>query len=376
MPRQVDDLIGRENIMTIRPKISQLIILQEQPLNAEPPGDLLRQSFITPQEHFYIRTHGSIPAVDPASYRLLITGMVQPKRELSLDELRSMSPARTVTATLECAGNRRDELMAVKPIPGEVPWRADVIGTAKWRGVPLREVLRAVGVEADARYVAFTSLDEAQFEGEKVSYGSSIALEKALSPDVLLAYEMNDEPLAPEHGFPLRVIVPGYIGARSVKWLREITLQKRTSTNPYQARDYKIFPPEITAKTVDWSCGKTIEDLTLNAVINTPQDGETLAAGPTRIQGYAIAGEETPVERVELTVDGGNTWTTANIVERADPYAWCFWEVTLALTPGDCQIIVRAWDASKHTQPEDVRQLWNFKGYMNNAWHRVNIHLS
>ena len=124
--------------MTIHPIQSQLIVHQEQPLNAEPPGDLLRQSFLTPQQHFYVRTHGSIPAVDPTSYRLLITGMVQRKRELSLDELRSMSPVHTVTATLECAGNRRDELMAVKPIPGEVPWRADVIGTAKWRGVPLR----------------------------------------------------------------------------------------------------------------------------------------------------------------------------------------------------------------------------------------------
>jgi len=362
--------------MTIRPIQSRLIVHQEQPLNAEPPGDLLRQSFLTPQQHFYIRTHGSIPAVDPTSYRLLITGLVQRKRELSLDELRSMSPVHTVTATLECAGNRRGELMAVKPIPGEVPWGADVIGTATWQGVPLREVLRAVGVEADARYVAFSSLDEAQFEGEKVSFGSSIALEKALSPDVLLAYEMNDEPLAPEHGFPLRVIVPGYIGARSVKWLREITLQEGPSTNPYEARDYKLFPPEITAQTADWSRAKPIEDLTLNAVITTPREGETVAAGPTRIQGYAIAGEGTPVERVELSVDAGKTWATANIVERADPYAWCFWEVTVVLSPGDCQLIARAWDASKQTQPEDARPLWNFKGYMNNAWQRVNIHLS
>src|SRR6266567_79559 len=184
--------------MTIHPIQSRLIVHQEQPLNAEPPGDLLRQSFLTPQQHFYVRTHGSIPAVDPASYRLLITGMVQRKRELSLDELRSMSPVHTVTATLECAGNRRDELTAVKPIPGEVPWRAGVIGTAQWRGVPLRDVLHAAGVSADARHVAFSSLDEARFEGEQVSYGSSVALEKALSPDVILAYEMNDEILAPE----------------------------------------------------------------------------------------------------------------------------------------------------------------------------------
>jgi len=362
--------------MTIHRIESPLIVHQEQPLNAEPPGDLLRQSFLTPQEHFFIRTHGSIPAVDSATYRLLITGMVQRKRELSLDELRSMSPPHTVTATLQCAGNRRDELMAVKPIPGEVPWRGDVIGTAKWRGVPLRDVLEAVGVQAGARYVASTSLDEAQFEGEKVSYGSSITLEKALSPDVTLAYEMNDEPLTPEHGFPLRLIVPGYIGARSVKWLREITLQEHTSTNPYQARDYKTFPPEITPKTVDWSSGRTLEDLILNSVITTPQEGETVAAGPTRIQGYAITGEGTPVGRVELSIDGGKTWTTTNIVERADPYAWCFWEATLALSPGDRQMIVRGWDASGQTQPEDVRQLWNFKGYMNNAWHRVKVHVT
>ncbi len=153
--------------MTIRPIKSQLLVHQEQPLNAEPPGDLLRQSFLTPQRHFFIRTHGSIPAVDPTSYRLLITGLVQRKRELSLDELRSMSPAHTVTATLQCAGNRRSELMAVKPIRGEVPWRADVISTANWRGVPLREVLQAAGVEAGARHVAFTGLDEAQFEGKR-----------------------------------------------------------------------------------------------------------------------------------------------------------------------------------------------------------------
>jgi sulfite oxidase len=368
--------LHKENIMTVLSRKSQLIVHQEQPFNAEPPGNLLRQSFLTPQQLFYVRSHGPIPAVDPTSYRLRITGLVQQKRELSLDELRSLAPAHTVTASLECAGNRRKELMAVKPIAGEVPWEAGVISTAKWRGIPLRKVLQAVGVQAEARYVAFTGLDEAQFEGETVHFGSSIELEKALSPDVLLAYEMNDEPLAPEHGFPLRVLVPDYIGARSVKWLGEITLQEHPSTNPYEARDYKLFPPEITAQTVDWSSEKPIEDLNLNAVITTPQEGETLAAGPTRVQGYAISSEETPVERVELSVDGGKTWRTASIVERADPYAWCFWEVTVTLPPGDCQLIVRAWDASKQTQPEDMRPLWNFKGYMNNAWQRVNIHVA
>ena len=274
---------------TIHRSDTQLFVLREDPLNAEPPGDLLRESFLTPQQLFYVRTHGSIPAVDPTSYRLRLTGLVERPRELLLDELRAMAPARTVTATLECAGNRRAELMAIRPIPGELAWGGNVIGTANWRGVPLAEVLRAVGVQAAARHVAFTSLDEARFEGETLHFGGSIALEKALSPDVLLAYEMNDEPLTPEHGFPLRVIVPGYIGARSVKWLGEIQLQERPSTNPYEARDYKLFPPEMTRQTALWSRAQPLEELGLNAVISTPQDGETLAAGPMRIQGYAIS---------------------------------------------------------------------------------------
>jgi sulfite oxidase len=361
---------------TIHPSDSPLIVLSEDPLNAEPPGDLLRQSFLTPQPLFYVRTHGSIPAVDPTSYRLRFTGLVERPRELSLDELRAMAPARAVTATLECAGNRRAELMAVKPIPSEIAWGSTVIGTAQWRGVSLAEVLRAVGVRAQAHHVAFTSLDQARFEGETVQFGGSIALEKALSPDVLLAYEMNDEPLTPQHGFPLRVVVPGYIGARSVKWLGEIHLQEHPSTNPYEARDYKVFPPEVTRQTADWRRAQPLEDLNLNAVIAMPQDGASLAAGPTRIQGYAISAAGSPVQRVELSVDGAKTWTTATIVERADPYAWCFWEATVTLIPGDRHLTVRAWDASKQTQPEDASRLWNFAGYMNNAWHRVHIHIA
>jgi sulfite oxidase len=358
------------------PSDSHLNVLSADPLNAEPPGNLLRESFLTPRRLFYVRTHGSIPAVDPTSYRLRLTGLVERPRELSLDELRAMAPARTVMASLECAGNRRAELMAVRPIPGEVAWGGNVIGTANWRGVPLAAVLRTVGARAEARHVAFTSLDEARFEGERVHFGASIALEKALSPDVLLAYEMNDEPLAAEHGFPLRLIVPGYIGARSVKWLGEIRLQESPSANPYEARDYKIFLPDVTSQTVDWNSAQPIEDLGLNAVISTPQDDETLAAGPMRIQGYAISAEGSPVERVELSADGGKTWTPATIGERADPYAWCFWEVTVTLTTGDRQLAVRAWDASKRTQPEDLGRVWNFAGYMNNAWHRVNIHVA
>jgi sulfite oxidase len=364
----------KENHMTERELQSPFIVHQEYPFNAEPPGDLLRQSLLTPQERFFVRTHGTIPTVDPTSYRLRITGLVEHEREFSLDELKALSSAHTVTATLQCAGNRRNELVEIKPMPGKVPFGA-AISTATWGGIPLREVLQAVGVKKEAQYVAFRSLDEIHETEETISYGASIALEKALSPDVLLAYEMNDEPLTPEHGFPVRVVVPGYIGARSVKWIGEIRLQDQPSDNYYQARDYKLFPPEITEETADWDTGQTIENLILNTVITTPQAGQTLPAGPMRIQGYAIADEKTPVERVELSADGGKTWVTATIVERADPYAWCFWEATLTLPAGNCQLIARSWDTAHRTQPEKKESIWSFRGYMNNAWHHIHLHL-
>lgn len=361
--------------MAAQPTYAELTMYQKEPLNAGTPLDILRRSFLTPPELFFVRTHGTLPRVDQASYRLQIGGLVQRPIDLSCEELRAQFPEYTVTASLQCAGSRRRELAAVRPIPGEVLWGADTIGTATWRGVQLRDVLRAAGMKAEARYVAFTGLDTARKEGKRVNFGGSIALGKALSPEVLLAYEMNGAPLAPEHGFPLRVLIPGYIGARSVKWLREITVQDQPSTCYFQAHDYKLFPPDVDAETVNWREGKTLEEIALNAVICHPHAGESQRAGAIGIQGYAITGGCTPVERVELSVDGGITWKEATIVSRAEKWAWCFWETHLNLPAGDHEIIARAWDAAGRTQPEHAQQLWNFRGYANNAWHRVHIHV-
>jgi sulfite oxidase len=362
--------------MSIPTSYPSLIVYEEQPLNAAPPLDLLCRSFITPQQHFFIRCHGTTPHIDPRNYRLTITGAVHRPLTLSLDELRSRFPAHTVTATLQCTGSRRNELAALRPIPDEILWGADPISTATWRGVLLREVLQTAGIGAEASYVAFTGLDEVQREGQQVGFGSSIRLEKAFSSETLLAYEMNDESLMPEHGFPLRVVVPGYIGARSVKWLRDITLQEHPSTNYFQVHAYKLFPPEVTEKTADWSRGKPIEEIPINSVICTPQEGTTLEPGPCRIQGYAITGEGSPIERVEVSIDGGQHWTTASIVARDNPWTWCFWKTILNLSPGNTEIIVRAWDTEHHTQPEDRARSWNLGGYANNAWHRVHIHVT
>jgi sulfite oxidase len=158
-----------------------------------------------------------------------------------------------------------------------------------------------------------------------------------------------------------------------VKWLASIVLQEEPSTNYYQARAYKLFPPHIQAESADWTQGQMLGALPLNSVISRPIEGEILKAGPICLQGYAIAGEGHCIERVEVSSDRGATWADATLLEQPQPWTWCFWEVTLPFAPGTCQLIVRAWDLAGGTQPEDVRQVWNWKGYMNNAWHRVNI---
>lgn len=342
------------------------------PYNAEPPLEHLRENFITPRELFYVRNHGAIPEMDTQSFRLQVNGMVERELELSLDTLVNDFPKRTVMATLQCAGNRRSELITIAPTPGETPWETGAIGNAFWSGVPLKEVLNAAGVKLGAQYVAFAGADDVIRQDTNVGYGGSIPLDKALSGEVLLAYEMNGKPLEPVHGFPLRVLTPGYIGARSVKWLTEITLQAAPSKNYFQAHAYQLFPPQTTAETADWNAGLQLSELAVNCVITFPPDGAQISA-ETDARGYAISGGGRKIARVDFSTDGGNSWTTATITRGDQPWAWAFWEVKLRLTPGAHTIVARAFDTASNTQPEDARHIWNFKGYMNNAWHRVKV---
>jgi sulfite oxidase len=350
-----------------------MIVYQKHPWNIGAPPVCVRQTFLTPKERFFVRNHRCVPEVDLRRYRLSVTGMVQSPFDLSLDELRAAFPDAQVIATLQCAGHRRKELAALQPITDEIPWGADTMSTAIWRGVPLREVLLTAGMVAGARHVAFLGLDTIGRGGELFGFGGSIPIEKAMSAETLLAYEMNDEPLPLLHGFPLRVMVPGYIGARSVKWVTNIHVQAHPSTNYFQEHAYKLFPAHVQAEHADWATGQMLGELPLNAVICHPQEGERLAAGPIRIEGYAITGARGHIERVELSVDEGATWTPATLLEQSSPWTWRFWEATLNLSAGTYQMAVRAWDSAGRTQPQDARQVWNWKGYLNNAWHRVKV---
>lgn len=352
------------------------IIHQERPLNAGAPLGLLSQCHVTPHELFFVRNHGNVPEVDAAAYRLEVGGAIGRPLSLSLTELQERFPGVTVAATLQCAGNRRQELAAFKAIPDELGWNAEAISHGVWTGVRLGDVLAEAGVKepsAATLHVAFSGRDEIERLGQRIGFGGSIPLDKALNPEVILAYEMNGAPLAPVHGFPLRVVVPGYIGARSVKWLQTITVQASPSDNYFQAHAYKLFPPHVDKETVDWESGLMLGEMSLTSVICAPSQGEQLPAGPAVVRGYAVAGGGRRVARVELSVNGGETWFEAEMKGEAEPWAWRLWQVPIAFEPGLHQLVVRAVDSAANSQPQDVRQVWNFKGYMNNAWHRVNI---
>ena len=356
-------------------KHPEFVVRQEHPFNAGPPPRLLNQSYITPTNLFFVRSHGNVPEVDADSYRLEINGRALRRLSLSLDEIKNNFERVSVSATLQCAGNRREELMALESIPNELGWGVEAISHAIWSGVRLRDVLADAGLESEADlhlHVEFGGLDDVERHHKHFRYGGSIPLRKALSSEVILAYEMNGEPLTPVHGFPLRTIVPGYIGARSVKWLDCITVQDEPSQNYFQSHAYRLFAPQMRPETVDWEEGVMLGEMNVSSVICSHDENERVPGGAVTVQGYSIAGGR-DIARVDVSCDGGRTWTQAELFNDASCWAWTFWKANFELKPGKYQIAVRAMDTSANTQPQDVSQVWNFKGYMNNAWHRVNI---
>jgi sulfite oxidase len=354
-------------------KRPEQLVREDRFYNSGPPPELLRRDFVTPSDLFFTRNHGAVPVVDPAAYRLTVSGLVERKVELSLDHLKSVMPQRSGAATLACAGLRRDELIAYREIPGEVSWGAEPVSNGLWTGVPLREVLLQAGVKPEARHVEFLGLDVVERHGKQFAFGGSVPLDKAMSEEVLLAFEMNGEPLLPVHGYPVRVVVPGCIGARSVKWVSEIILTDSPSENYFQAHAYKTFPPEIGPETVNWNEGVMLHDLPLNSVIWEPLIGAQVRAGEVVVRGWAMAAGGESIRTVEVSADHGKTWQDATLTDRGNRWTWSFWSHTVTLARGRHTLLCRATDSAGVQQPDSVAPLWNFKGYMNNAWHRVEV---
>lgn len=350
-------------------KRADMIVHEQQPFNAE-TGPVALAETLTATDGFYVRSHGDVPDIDPGAWRLRVQGSVERELDLSLTTLREAFAQREVAATLQCAGNRRAGLVAVRDIPGEAPWGPGATGTATWTGVALADVLSLAGPLSEAEHVGFEGADVSPEARPAQRFGGSIPLDKARRHEVLLAWAMNGEPLPPVHGAPVRVVVPGYIGARSVKWLDRIEVRSTPWPGYFQDVVYRLLPEDGKPGA---GAGMSLGLVALNSDVLSPADGDTVPAGPVEVRGYAFAGGERHVARVDVSLDGGASWSPAELLDDLGPWAWRQWRITADLEPGDHEIVVRAWDSSAATQPEREAALWNPKGYVNNAQPRVRV---
>jgi len=329
------------------------------------PLELLREP-ITPAGLHYLLIHFDIPHVDAETWRVGIGGLVERPLSLSLPELRAR-PARTLPVTLECAGNGRALIPEHNP---SQPWVREAVGTAEWTGTPLAPILEETGVDESARNLVFTGLDRG-IQGEiEHDYARSLNVGEALGEDVLLAYEMNGAPLLPQHGFPVRLIVPGWYGMAHVKWLGGITAIADEFDGYQQAHTYRIM------RDADDTDGPPVERMLPRSLLVPPGIPDFLsrdrhvAAGRVVLRGRAWSGQA-PIERVELSDDGGATWADAELEPALGPYAWRGFTFEWNAAPGEHELCCRATDGAGNAQPLEPE--WNYGGFCNNAVQRIHV---
>ncbi|GAV76227.1 Cyt-b5 domain-containing protein/Oxidored_molyb domain-containing protein/NAD_binding_1 domain-containing protein/FAD_binding_6 domain-containing protein/Mo-co_dimer domain-containing protein [Cephalotus follicularis] len=372
---------------------SMIRLTGKHPFNSEPPlNRLMHHGFITPVQLHYIRNHGPVPKSTWEEWTVEVTGLVKRPARFTMDQLVNDFPKRELPVTLVCAGNRRKEQNMVKQTIG-FNWGPAGVSTSVWRGVPLCYVLKRCGIysrKSGALNVCFEGAEDLPGGGGS-KYGTSISKEYAMDPslDIILAYMQNGEVLTPDHGFPLRVIIPGFIGGRMVKWLKRIIVTTKESDSFYHYNDNRVLPSHVVdaglANSQAWwyKPEYIINELNINSVIATPCHQEILSINsrttqtPYTMRGYAYSGGGKKVTRVEVTMDGGETWHVCTLEHPEKPnkygkyWCWCFWslEVEVMDLIGAKEIAVRAWDQSLNTQPEKL--IWNLMGMMNNCWFRV-----
>lgn len=377
------------------------------PFNVEAPlTDLFDEGFLTSPELFYVRNHGPVPQVQDEEipdWEFSVEGLVEHPFTLNLRQLIEDYEQRTYPITLVCAGNRRKEQNVVRKSKG-FSWGPAGVSTALWTGVPMAEVIRKAKPKRGARFVCMEGADELP----NGNYGTSVKLNWVMDPNkgMILAHRMNGEMLRPDHGKPLRVVIPGQIGGRSVKWLKRLIITKDPSDNWYHIYDNRVLPtmvsPDDAANDKSWWTDEryAIYDLNTNSAIAYPAHDERLKIGERdatyALRGYAYGGGGRRVTRVEITLDKGKTWRLADIDYEEDRYkeagrqklcdgtldiedqeasfCWCFWRLDVAVSElaAAADVFARAMDESMNAQPRDL--YWSVLGMMNNPWFRIVIH--
>jgi DMSO/TMAO reductase YedYZ molybdopterin-dependent catalytic subunit len=344
---------------------SKLIVRSANPQDLETPISLL-DTWITPNDLFYVRSHIYTPKIDMATWRLQIDGEVNQPLSLTLDDIKKY-PESTQVVTLECSGNGR--AFYEPTIPG-AQWEKGAVGNARWTGVRLADVLKHAGVKPGAKFITIDGADVPM--GKVPDFIRSLPLEKAMHPDTLLAMQMNGEPIPISHGFPLRLIASGWTGNNSVKWVTHITV----SDQPTDAFFYKTayrYPtmPVAPGAAVDAANMVPLTGLAVKSSITAPSPGAQLKAGPVTIKGIAYAGEP-DIVGVDVSTDLGATWKPATLEREHARYAWRLWEYNwTAGNQGSFVIMSRAKDSTGRVQP--MVQAWNPSGYLWNVVDRVRV---
>lgn len=364
----------------------------DHPLNCEPPvEDLLSAGFVTPVSLQPVSNHGAVPKLDWSSHRITIGGLVDNPLTLTMDELTKL-PSTTLPVSVTLAGFRGKELNMIKPSAG-ANWGTSATACSYWTGVRLCDLLRLAGVrfpQQGAKFVCFAAPKGERAQGEDGSYGTSIPLTHAADPanDVIVAYKQNGRWLTPDHGFPVRMVIPGCPGERMIKWLSDITVTTLESQNFYHTHTNKMLPPHVDeklAKAEGWLSRPEfqVHEMNINSVISRPGHDEFVSLKKNvgyQLKGFASSGGGRQVIRVETSVDDGESWQQGTIHRFEEPTAhgkswcWVFWTMevdTIQLMSCD-EIIVRAWDNSQNCQTADIT--WNMMGVLNNCYYRVKIH--
>ncbi|KAF8622583.1 hypothetical protein AX15_006927 [Amanita polypyramis BW_CC] len=344
-----------------------LTVRSSRPFNAEPPVSVLVEYNITPEDLVYCRNHSSVPQLSERDYTLSLTAAGPTNLKFTVEDLKILFPKTHVVAVLQCAGNRRKEMAAQKPVRG-VTWGDAAIANCLWGGVRLSDILKHAQVQPGGahNHICFAS-NTTRCQDDDY-YGASIPLDKALDPegDVLVVYEMNGEALSAEHGGPLRIVVPGYLGARWVKWLDSISITATESPNFYQQRDYKVLPADVESPEAAerlWKKYPPLTALPINSVVaSIVKTSDTSML----VKGYAIPGASGNIAAVEISADEGKTWCPANITYQEGRWSWTLWEVTINDVGERGTVYSRAVDTNGVHQPKDVP--WNFRGVAFNAW--------
>lgn len=394
-----------------------LVVHAERPFNAETPLERL-DSFITPNRFFYVRNHLWAPPLSEAEFQLTVEMPDGEEKSYSLSDLKKRFKQVEITAVLQCSGNRRKNMSERARNTEGLQWDVGGLSNASWVGVRLRDLLADAGF--DEKMQDKESSDEVkhlQFQGAE-AYGASIPIEKAMDRrgDVLLAHTMNGQPLPVDHGFPLRVVVPGHVAARSVKWLRRITLSPTESQSQWQQNDYKCFGPnEGGSASVDWSKAPAIQEFPVQSAIvavrslsSTSKDSASatgknidgdnkgtrsknaseginrnkdllrvygLEEDAVELEGYAISGGGRRIVRVDVSADDGQSWTQARLLDTPAKgyraWSWTRWQIAIPKRLTGRQFVVKAVDEANNTQPEAYEPFYNFKGNLTNSWHKV-----